>query len=50
MKVANFEANFLKSTGIKVQVATLPDAQVEPGKLVNNDFTLSQASSKFGVK
>jgi len=50
MKVGNFEAHFSKATGIKVQVATLPNAKVEPGKLVNNDYTLSQASAKFGVK
>lgn len=50
MKVGNFEAHFSKETGIKVQVATLPNAKAEPGKLVNNDFTLSQASVKFGVK
>jgi hypothetical protein len=50
MKVGNFEANFEAATGLKVQVATLADAPVEPGKLVNNDFTLSQACTKFGVK
>jgi hypothetical protein len=50
MKVGNFESRFESATGLKVQIATLPDAPVEPGKLVNNDFTLSQASSKFGVK
>lgn len=50
MKVGNFEARFLSATGIKVQVATLPNAKVEPGVLVNNDYTLSQASAKFGVK
>jgi len=50
MKVGNFEARFLEATGLKVQIATLPNATVEPGKLVNNDFTLTEASSKFGVK
>lgn len=49
-KVGNFETKFEAATGLKVQVATLPDAPVEAGKLVNNDFTLSQASAKFGVK
>jgi hypothetical protein len=49
-KVGNFESKFESATGLKVQVATLPDAKVEPGKLVNNDFTLSKASSMFGVK
>lgn len=50
MKVGNFESNFLEGAGIKVQVAVLPDAKVEPGVLVNNDFTLSEASAKFGMK
>jgi len=49
-KVANFEARFESATGLKVQVATLPNAPVEPGVLVNNSFTLSEASRKFGVK
>jgi hypothetical protein len=49
-KVGNFEIKFEAATGLKVQVATLPNAKVEPGKLVNNDLTLSQASTKFGVK
>jgi hypothetical protein len=49
-KVANFEARFEAATGLKVQVATLPNAPVEPGVLVNNAFTLSEASRKFGVK
>jgi hypothetical protein len=49
-KVGNFENRFEAATGLKVKVATLPNAKVEPGKLVNNDFTLSQASRKFGVK
>jgi hypothetical protein len=47
MKVANFESRFLAATGIKVQVATLPNARTEPNALVNNAFTLSEASSKF---
>ncbi len=50
MQVGNFESKFLDATGIKVQVATLPNAPVEPGVLVGNEFTLSQASAKFGVK
>lgn len=50
MKVSSFESRFSTATGLKVQIATLPNAAVEPGKLVNNDFTLSQASKKFGVK
>jgi len=45
--VGNFEDRFLKATGLKVQVATLPNAQTEPNALVNNKFTLSEASSKF---
>jgi len=49
-KVVNFEARFEEATGLKVQVATLPNATVEPGVLVNNAFTLSEASRKFGVK
>ena len=49
-KVVNFEARFEEATGLKVQVATLPNATVEPGVLVNNSFTLSEASRKFGVK
>ena len=47
-KVGNFEIKFEAATGLKVQVATLPNAAVEPGKLVNNDFTLSKASTMFG--
>lgn len=50
MKVGNFESRFFEATGLKVQIATLPNATVEPGKLVNNDFTLTEASAKFGVK
>lgn len=49
-KVGNFETRFEAATGLKVQVATLPDAKVEPGKLVNNDITLSKASATYGVK
>jgi len=49
-KVGNFETKFEAATGLKVQVAVLPDAKVEPGKLVNNDTTLSQASAAFRVK
>lgn len=49
-KVGNFEKRFLQATGLKVQVATLPNAKVEPGKLVNNDLTLSKAAGMFGVK
>jgi hypothetical protein len=49
MKVGSFETNFESATGLKVQVATLPDAKVEPGKLVNNEFTLGEAKRKFGV-
>lgn len=45
-KVGNFESKFAAATGLKVQVSTLPNAKVEPGVLVNNDFTLSA----FGVK
>ena len=45
--VGNFEDRFLKATGLKVQVATLPNAQTEPNALVNNKFTLSEASAKF---
>jgi hypothetical protein len=48
MQVGNFEEKFKAATGITVQVATLPDAKVEPGVLVNNKFTLSEAKSKFG--
>lgn len=47
MKVGNFEARFLAATGIKVQVSTLPNARTEPNALVNNEYTLSEASSKF---
>ena len=50
MKVGNFEKYFEEHAGIKVQVATLPNADVEPNKLVNNELTLSQASKKFGKK
>ncbi len=48
-KVGNFEAKFEAATGLKVQVAVLKDAPVEPGVLVNNDFTLADAMRKFGV-
>lgn len=48
--VGNFETYFENATGLKVQVATLPDAKVEPNKLVNNSFTISEASKKFGPK
>ena len=47
MIVANFEARFKEATGIKVQVATLSNASTEPNELVNNSFTLSEASAKF---
>jgi hypothetical protein len=49
MLVGNFEDGFLNSTGIKVQVATCSNAKVEPGALVNNKFSLSEAQQKFGV-
>ena len=45
MLVGNFEKRFEEATGLKVQVATLADAAENPGALVNNDLTLSQASS-----
>ncbi len=47
MQAGNFEAKFNAATGLKVQIATLPNAKVEPGVLVNDKFTLSEASSKF---
>ena len=47
-KVGNFEKKIEAATCLKVQVATLPNAAVELGKLVNNDFTLSKASTMFG--
>lgn len=50
MKIGNFEAAFEAATGLKVQIAVLPNAPVEPGALVNNAFTLSEATGKFGVK
>ena len=49
MLVGNFEDSFLKSTGIKVQVATCANAKVEPGSLVNGKFSLSEAQQKFGI-
>jgi hypothetical protein len=49
MKVGNLKTNSEKAAGIKVQVATRPDAKVEPGKLVNNDYTLSFTQSEFGA-
>ena len=48
MLVGNFEGRFKEATGVKVQVATRADAKVEPGQLVNNSFTLGDASAKFG--
>ncbi len=50
MKVGNFEVRFEAATGLTVQVATLLNAKVAPGQLVNNDYTLSQACEIFGVK
>lgn len=50
MKVGNFEDKFFEATGLKVQVASLESAVVEPGKLVSNDLTLSQAQKKHQAK
>lgn len=47
MQIGNFETRFKDSTGIKVQVATLSNARTEPNLLVNNSFTLGEASEKF---
>jgi hypothetical protein len=47
MLVGNFEGRFKESTGLKVQIATLPNARTEPGVLVNDKFSLSEASAKF---
>jgi hypothetical protein len=47
MLVGNFETKFTNATGLKIQVATLPNARTEPGVLVNDKFTLSEASTKF---
>ncbi len=47
MQIGNFETRFKDSTGIKVQVATLPNARKEPNVLVNNTFTLAVASEAF---
>jgi hypothetical protein len=47
MLVANFETNFENATGLTVQIATLPNARQEPNLLVNNKFTLGEASEKF---
>ena len=47
MKIGNFESRFLDATGLKVQIATLPNASNSPNALVNNSFTLSEASRKF---
>jgi hypothetical protein len=47
MIISNFESKFHDATGIKVQIATLSNAKTEPNELVNNSFTLSEASSKF---
>jgi hypothetical protein len=47
MLVGNFETRFSGATGLKVQIATLPNARTEPGQLVNNTFSLSEASAKF---
>ena len=49
MKIGNFEAAFEAATGLKVQVATLP-AEGKPGALLNNAFTLSEASSSTRLK
>lgn len=47
-KVGNFEARFKEATGLKVQVAVLSTSTSKwAGHLVNNDFTLSQASRGF---
>ncbi len=43
-KVGNFETKFEKATGLTVQVATLPSADGNPGTLVTDDLTLSQAA------
>jgi hypothetical protein len=45
--VGNFETKFKASTGLKVQVATLPNAKTEPGVLVNDKMSLAEASAKF---
>jgi len=45
--VGNFEKKFTEATGLKVQIATLPNARVEPNLLVNDKFTLAEASAKF---
>jgi len=49
MKVGSFETKFEAATGLKVQIATSPNAKVEPNQLVNNEFTLAQAKTKFGI-
>lgn len=45
--VGNFETRFEAATGLKVQVATLTNAKVEPGVLVNGKYSLSEAGEKF---
>jgi hypothetical protein len=47
MQVGNFETKFKEATGITVQVAVLPDAPKEPGTLINNTYTLGEASRLF---
>ena len=47
MLVGNFEIRFKEATGLKVQIATLPNAKTEPGVLVNDKHTLGEASTKF---
>ena len=47
MQVGNFEARFKEATGVTVQVAVLPDAPKEAGALVNNSYTLGEASRLF---
>jgi hypothetical protein len=44
MLIGNFETSFKEATGLKVQVALLPDTDQAPGALLNNAFTLGEAS------
>lgn len=49
IQIGNFETKFEAATGLKVQVAALPNAPKDPGKLVDNSMTLSAASKAHGV-
>jgi hypothetical protein len=49
-QIGNFETKFEAATGLKVQVASLPNAPQDPGKLLDNSMTLSAASKTYGVK